>query len=374
MKRDDIAKLFHAVAAWDDEETGLVKVLLKGEVFNRNGCLATLSDSLGNRLSEDEFDYLSSSSEGLFEVHIPGGKFGYLDTKGTFAIQPIYDWTQNFREGFAWVVRDGRRLIINKSGLEIIPETLPVGDYAEVHPFYNGLARFSIVDFRNEIGFKCTALAFHHDDDQNAGIWGYIDTKGHVVVPPQYIFAEDFCGGLAVVCKGEWTRDMKWNNKFNTGRLWSKQMDWGAINSLGREVIPCKFREIMWRPFDASCEWNWHTEISKRYLAAQNQEGLWGVIDFEGNWIVAPQFGDMGYETDSSPNGDMFVFYSRDIWGGGDPDETPCGLYSISRQRILIPAEQFCEIEFKDNDTIEVRETPNGSTKILHLSDFESPV
>ena len=25
------------------------------------------------------------------------------------------------------------------------------------------------------------------------------------MVPPQYIFAEDFCGGLAVVCQGKWT-------------------------------------------------------------------------------------------------------------------------------------------------------------------------
>ena len=372
MERDDIAKKYHAVAAWDDEETGLVKVLLKGDAFNGKGCLAILADSSGNRLTEGMFDYLSSSSEGLFEVHVPGGKFGYLDTNGVFAIQPIYDWTQDFHEGFAWVIRDGKRLIIDKFGTETVPEPLPIGDYMEVHPFSNGLARFSIVDFTSKFGFKVFTLAFHHDEAENAGIWGYIDTKGHVILPPQYIFAEDFYGGLAVVCKGEWTRDKKWNNKYNTGRLWSEQMDWGAINSSGREVIPCKFQEIKWRPFDPSDEWNWGTEITKRYLAAQNQDGLWGIIDFEGNWVVTPQFGDMGYAMDASPNGDMFVFYSRAIWGGGDPDETPCGIYSISRQRVIIPADRFVEIEFQDDETVEVRETPNGPANIIRLSDLDS--
>ena len=88
--------------------------------------------------------------------------------------------------------------------------------------------------------------------------------------------------------------------------------------------------------------------------------------------MVTPQFGDMGYAMDASPNGDMFVFYSRAIWGGGDPDETPCGIFSISRQRVIIPADRFVEIEFQDDETVEVRETPNGPANIIRLSDLDS--
>lgn len=374
----DIARQFGAVAAWEDEGTGLVKVLLRGKSFNSRGCLATLADGHGNRLTQVEFDYLGDSSDGLFEVHVPGGKFGYLDPNGQFAVKPIYDWTQEFGEGLAWVIRDGRRLIVDKTGVEIVPESLPCGDYMEVHPFQHGRARVSIFDFRDGIGFKFGALAYHHDADFNAGIWGYVDTAGMIVVPPQYIFAEDFCGGLAVVCKGEWTRDKKWDNEYNQGRLWSERMDWGAIDRDGREVIPCKFQEIKWRPFDESLEWRAQSEIAKHYLAAQDESGLWGLIDFQGKWVVKPQFGDMGYESDSSPNGDMFVFYSRDIWGGGDPDETPCGVYSVSRQQIIIPADKYVEIEFVDDRTVEVRETPSGPTKTLrlwndHVSELQPP-
>ena len=358
-----IAQKLGAVSAWEDSKTGLVQVLLQGSSFNTEGCLACLADKNGNRLTPADFDYLSNSSDGLFKVHVPGGKFGYVGTTGRFVIEPIYDWTQEFSEGRAWVIRDGRRLIIDKSGNELVPESLPDGNYIEVCPFQHGRARFSLFDFRNEFGFKSSVLAFFHDDDRNAGIWGYVDTEGKVVVPPQYIFAEDFCGGLAIVCKGEWK---VWNEKRYPERLWSDRMDWGGIDRDGREVLPCKFQKIKWRPFDNTHEWQWNAEITKRYLAAQNENDLWGIVDFHGRWVVEPQFGDMCYEDQTSPDGDKFVFYTRDIWGGGNPDETPCGVYSISLQRIVLPAE-FVEIEFVDNDRVKVRETLESPERMIQL-------
>ncbi len=370
-KRDGIAKKFGAVAAYEDEKSGLVKVLLRGECFNEIGCVATLADRNGKRLTDLEFDYLDNSSDGFFEVHVPGKKFGYIDTSGKMAIQPIYDWTQHFREGLAWVVRDGQTLIIDKRGKEIVPEAIPGEEYMEVQPFFHGLARFSIVDFADEDGFKSCSLAFHHDDEENAGIWGYVNRSGKIVVKPQYIFAEDFVGGLAVVCKGKWTYDKKWDNEYSQGRPWSERMDWGAIDTRGREVIPCKFLEIKWRPFDSAWEWKDNGEITKHYLAALDSNDLWGIIDFKGNWVVAPQFQDMGYEWETSPDGDMFVFYARPIWGGGDPDETPCGIYSISRQRVIVPADKFVDIEFKSNKTIIVRETSNGPERTVRLRDLD---
>jgi hypothetical protein len=37
MKRDDVAQKLNAKSAYDDEATGLVKVLLRGDAFNVNG-------------------------------------------------------------------------------------------------------------------------------------------------------------------------------------------------------------------------------------------------------------------------------------------------------------------------------------------------
>ena len=184
-------------------------------------------------------------------------------------------------------------------------------------------------------------------------MWGYVNNVGKVVVVPQYIFAEDFCGGLAVVCQGKWTIDKKWDNKYNQGRFWSEEMKWGAINSKGEEAIPCKFDEIKWRPWHPDCV-DRDRNITKTYLAAMDENAKWGIIDFKGNWVVTPQFADVGYEFDTSPNGDMFVFYGRKVWGGGDPDDTPCGVYSISKQKILVPADKYRDIEFVSDHEIKV--------------------
>lgn len=220
-----------------------------------------------------------------------------------------------------------------------------------VEPFSEGLSRVSTLDIGGFFGGM--NLAYHHDESDNAGVWGYVNKAGKVIVSPQYIFAEDFGGGFAIVCKGEWTKDKKWNNKYNTGRYWSEEMKWGALDRNGVEVIPCKFEEIKWRP--------WHPDsvdsdrnITKTYLAAMDENEKWGIIDLKGQWVVAPQFADVGYEFDTSPNGDMFVFYGRKVWGGGDPDDTPCGVYSISKQKILVPADKYRDIEFVSDSEISV--------------------
>lgn len=361
--REDVAKKLGARSAWDDEETGLVKVLLTGGAFNSGG-ISTLADSEGNLITDLQFDYLADSSCGLFLVHVPGGKYGYVNVSGTFEFEPVYDGAERFSDDHAWVNRDGRLLILCRDGTEIEPEALPDGlSYARVEDFHEGRARFSTVHMGGFWGFA--SLAYHHDDAENAGIWGYVDTSGKIIVPPKYIFAEDYINGLAIVCEGEWTAGDRWNNRFNSGRYWSEKMLWGAIDRDGRVAIPCKFDEFKWRQWDS--EWSF-SEITKKYLAACDENRRWGLVDLHGNWVVSPKFGDIGYEMDVSPDCDMFVFYRRAIWGGGDPDMVPCGIYSISLQRVVVPAEKYVEIEFVDNDTITVRETANGEEMSIRLS------
>jgi len=361
-RRDDLLDKLGAHAAYDDDATGVVKVLLNDGSFNVNG-ISTLADKDGNRLTDLEFDYLSDSACGLFLVHIPGGKYGYMNPQGKFEIDPIYDRATDFSEDLAWVNRGNELLILRKDGTEIKPEALPNGDYARVEAFHQGLARVSIVDMGGFWGFM--SLAFHHDDDSNAGIWGYVNADGRVVVRPQYIFGEDFHGDMAIVCEGEWTKDKRWDNEYNQDRWWSEKMLWGSIDRDGNVAIPCKFDEIKWRPWSEDCP---EGVMAKKYLAARDVNGKWGLIDFKGRWEVEPQFGDMCYEFDTSPNGDMFVFYRRAIWGGGDPDCVPCGIYSLSKHRVVLPAEKYVEIDFVDDEHVVVRETSNGDEQEQKIS------
>ncbi len=80
-------------------------------------------------------------------------------------------------------------------------------------------------------------LQYHHDFDDVAGLWGWIDLDGKEVIKPQYIFAMRFFDNRAVVCKGKWEINEK-------KEYWCDNEQWGIINPKGDEIVPCKYDEI----------------------------------------------------------------------------------------------------------------------------------
>jgi len=195
------------------------------------------------------------------------------------------------------------------------------------------------------------SLAFYSDYPENAGVWGYADYTGKEIIKPQYIYAFDFENGLALVCKGEWTIDKKWDNEYNSGRYWTETELWGMIDKTGKEVVPFIFDEINYYHFE-----------SKKYLQAHYggwKEGKWGIIDFSGEWVVEPIFEDLGYEI---YNDDYITFYNEDKWS--DPDKIPMGIYSIKEHRVLFEP-QFLDIDFLDDGifNVEVFDDKSGRNK-----------
>lgn len=168
-------------------------------------------------------------------------------------------------------------------------------------------------------------------------MWGYVDENGTEIVSPQYIYANDFSDGIATVCKGKWTRDEKWNNKHNSGRYWTEEELWGAIDKTGKEVIPCVFDEIkeLWDT----------TDIFVAHSGGW-EKGKWGVIDKNGKWVVEPIFEDIGYEY---KNG-LFSFYADDKW---NDDDVPLGIYDVAQQKVLFKP-QFLDVDFMDDGNIKV--------------------
>ena len=69
----------------EDQETGLLKVLISGSAFNWDGksVFATVD---GKRLSELTFDVLESFHEGLAKVGIKGYGYGFVDKDMNFAM------------------------------------------------------------------------------------------------------------------------------------------------------------------------------------------------------------------------------------------------------------------------------------------------
>ena len=74
----------------------------------------------GTSLASAQWSAAGDFSEGLALVKV-GNLFGYIDSTGSMAIQPIYARGQNFRHGLAVIEIEERSGVINKAGELLVP-------------------------------------------------------------------------------------------------------------------------------------------------------------------------------------------------------------------------------------------------------------
>ncbi len=163
---------------------------------------------------EPSFVEARAFSEGLAAVRIKS-KWGYVDGKGHVVIPRQFDDAFEFREGLAPV----RLFVANCITKDPYGYVDRAGNYV-IHPNYvwggffsQGLARVQRLD--NKVVFLtpqekeiCDGVAYRPKGDFTdvglalmmvKGKFGYVDTKGQVVIQPQYVDAEEFREGLAPV-------------------------------------------------------------------------------------------------------------------------------------------------------------------------------
>ncbi|GAA3523366.1 WG repeat-containing protein [Aquimarina addita] len=152
-------------------------------------------NSVGKVIIEPKFYYALDFSEGLAAIR-EKGYYGYIDKTGQFVIPPNFEDAGKFKDGIAIVTtKEDKKVYINTKG-EMID--IKLEQYYKLNKFNEGL---SIIKTKN--GF------------------GYIDTKGNVVVSPQYKTAYNFENGLALVSKNG--------------------TNFGYINKSGKYVIEPKY-------------------------------------------------------------------------------------------------------------------------------------
>ena len=154
-------------------------------------------------------------------------KYGFLDENKDAIIPPIYEVANNFDQGQAYVVLNGKAGYIDRFGKQVIP-----CQYKSLKFFSEGLAGA----FLEEKG------------------WGFIDFNGNVIIPYGYQYVHSFSEGLAAV---------------------ESLGYWGFINKEGKEIIPIRFDRVS----------SFHQGI-----ASAKVNNLWGFINKQGNWIIEPQF------------------------------------------------------------------------------------
>ena len=143
------------------------------------------------------------------------GKFGYADTRGQMVIAPRFAQASDFFEGLAAVKKDDRWGFIDIKGAFRIPARFAqANDFSAGHAvvalsdhgfgFVTPDGKFSgtylaASDFRN--GFAGVLVASRHGE-QTAELWGFIDTRGSLVVAPKFEkFEGEFSDGLLAVAE-----------------------------------------------------------------------------------------------------------------------------------------------------------------------------
>lgn len=154
-------------------------------------------DARGRVIVGPIYSMIQQYNEGLAAVRIGDpilrSRCGFIDIEGRVILPLEFKSVSGFREGLAQVRRRGRRnrnktLLIDRAGNTVLETELLLGD-----GFHEGLcgARSSLF-----------------------GNWGVIDTRGKMVIDPQFDDVGPFEGGIAPV-----TRD-KWNGLIDrTGRF-----------------------------------------------------------------------------------------------------------------------------------------------------------
>ena len=169
-------------------------------------------------------------SEGLIKIVIDD-ETGFIDETGEIIIDPQYSNAGDFEEGLAYVTRNKAERFINKKG-----ETV-------VSPEWDSMW----------VSFSDGVVPVKKD-----GKWGYVDTKGDLVIDCKFESASSFGQGLAPV---------KFNGK------------WGYINKSGDFAIDPQY-EYAYRFSDSG-------------LAGVKQYGEIGFINTDGEMVVEPQFDEI---------------------------------------------------------------------------------
>lgn len=210
-------------------------------------------------------------SEGLAAM-VKDGKKGYIDRTGRIVIEPRYDFAKNFNEGLA-AIQDGEKWgYIDRSGKQIVS---PVYDYAG--DFYDGMA---IVGLSSEGDPSYPFYKFK---------LGVINNKGEEVVKPKYDVIQKYSENLALVMKdekfgyidktGREVIKLKYSgaSSFNNGTAVVCTEDGKSvlIDHTGKVVGSAKY--IQSRPF-------------REGMSAVEENGKWGYINEEGKEVVKPVY------------------------------------------------------------------------------------
>lgn len=233
----------------------------------------------------------------VFPVQI-GEHWGYVNEKGKYLVNPIYDSADYFACGLARFVQDGHVGYINPKGKVVIE---PI--YARGTTFSKGKAfvvrdgeAIECINTTGKVLFSLEGIEWAYNYHEGLAavtdghvLIGFIDERGQLVIEPEYNKVGNFSEGLAFVTSEDVAGyiDKKGVLLFSTRP--DKSYDfyegvainnvdgaaYGFIDKKGNITIPFQFDFA--RDF-------------KEDLACVKTGGKYGFVDKKGEYVINPQF------------------------------------------------------------------------------------
>ena len=240
----------------------------------------------GEFVINPQFNNADLFSEGLAKVESNDGKTGYINKTGAYVIPATYKAGTSFQEGLAFVVAEGGYPIcIDKTG-----NTKFELNVEYVSAFSEGLAKIITLDNKHGFIDKTGKIAIEAEFDLvmpfeggYARIWqngkvGFIDKTGKITINPQFSYVENFSEGKAAFQDSE---------------------QWGFINTKGAYVINPQF--------DRASQFS-------NGLAVIKQGNTYGYIDKTGKIVINSQFAGASEFSDglaAVKKGDKFGYINK---------------------------------------------------------------
>lgn len=270
-----------------------------------------------------------------------GVKWGYIDDKGTFVIEPKYDSAYDFGEnGIAVVEEEKLYGIIDKSGKYILQPK-----YDSINEFSEGRAAAALNDiFKliDEIGKELTTRPYNFigsfkdgraimsiTDTQGNSLYGYLNREGKEAVPPKFQYAGEYNNGKAVVKIG----DNQYALIDINGQI-LQAYKYAFVGDIGDDLLAFKLSE------DGKLGYmdvSGNVVIQPKYTGAQpfsegraivnvaeNYSNGYGLIDKKGNYIIMPQYNDINSLGDNRVAVGKAIYKDKPYFGSrfaiGDTD------------------------------------------------------
>ncbi len=310
-------------------KNGLAVVKLDGNYGDEYGFI----DSSGKVVIPIHYDDANYFTEGLAPVK-NGGKWGFIDKNSSVVIPFIYQYCYPFEKGFAAVKINDCWETIDREGNYVV---LTVDEHVSYwgHFVPDEVEKMGVRDNSDKV-VSAPAVFDGMNSYENGsagasfyGKWGFVDSRGELLIRPKYDKVYYFDDGIAAV---------------SVGGVYGYGGKWGFINDDGKEIIPLKYDHVTdnsvgyleilggdmqvysfsWGLIRVCLDgkeglltWKGEVVLPPKYDQIFHFEGdatfvelnkKYGLINRSGKEIVAPKYDELKEFEDHEPFGDIKYF------------------------------------------------------------------